>query len=184
MLNSMIDQHDRFDCFGEGWRGFGFSMSLQRNGQLVGTSASGQADFSVPREAGDYRLTYDVDASKVLPVSTHTSTSWTFRSTGPSGLASVPLALLSIDYDMKLPLGTFTVKQARGVRAQTVTAFTVSTSLDGGKTWQAVQAACTGSGVYRATLPQPGAGQTVSLKVTAKADGGSGIEQTIIDAYR
>jgi hypothetical protein len=60
----------------------------------------------------------------------------------------------------------------------------VSTSLDGGTTWQAVQVACTGSGVYRATLPQPGAGQTVSLKVTAKADGGSGIEQTIIDAYR
>ena len=185
MLNSMTDQHDRFDCLGDGsWPEFGLSMSLQRNGQPVGTSKSGIADFSVPREAGDYRLTYDVDASQVLPVSTHTSTSWTFRSTGPSGTASVPLPLLSIDYDLNRPLGTFTIKQAHGVRAQTVTAFTVSTSLDGGKTWQAVPVACTGAGVYRATLPQPGAGQTVSLKVTAKADGGSGIEQTIIDAYR
>jgi hypothetical protein len=185
MLNSIIDQHDRFDCVSDGNSPeFGLSLSLQRNGQPVRSLASGWANFSVPREAADYRLTYDVDASKVMSASTHTSTSWTFRSTGSSGSASVPLPLLSIDYNLNQPSGTFTVKQARGVRTQTVTAFTVSTSLDGGKTWQAVQVACVGPGVYRATLPQPGAGQTVSLKVTAKADGGSGIEQTIIDAYR
>jgi hypothetical protein len=176
-LNSLIDEHDRFDCLAGQ---LPVSLSLERNGHLVGSSKSWFGNFSVPKQAANYRLTYDVDASQILPVSTHTSTSWTFRSAGPSGTASTPLPLLSIDYN--LALGTFTIKQARGVRAQNVTAFSLSTSPDGGKTWQAVRADCAGAGIYRATLPKPGSGQKVSLKVTAKADRGSGIEQTIIDA--
>ena len=176
-LNSLIDQHDRFDCLAGD---LPVSLTLERDGRPVGSSKYWFGNFSVPKRAAAYRLTYDVDASQILPVSTHTSTSWTFRSSGPSGTASTPLPLLSVDYD--LALGTFTIKQARGVRAQTVTAFTLSTSLDGGKTWQGVRTDCAGANVYRATLPKPGAGQKVSLKVTARADGGSGIEQTIIDA--
>jgi hypothetical protein len=176
-LNSLIDQHDRFDCLGGD---LPVTLSLERDGQPAGSSKYWFGDFSVPKKAAAYRLTYDVDAGQMLPVSTHTSTSWTFRSAGPSGTASTPLPLLSVDYN--LALGAFTIKQARGVRAQHVTAFTLSTSLDRGKTWQLVRTDCAGPGVYRATLPKPGAGQKVSLKVTARADGGSGIEQTIIDA--
>ncbi|MEO3930272.1 hypothetical protein ABGB07_41450 [Micromonosporaceae bacterium B7E4] len=41
-----------------------------------------------------------------------------------------------------------------------------------------------GAGTYHAQLPHPAAGQTASLRVTAQGDAGSGIEQTIIDAYR
>jgi len=176
-LNSLIDQHDRFDCLAGA---LPVSLTLERDGQPAGSSKYWFGNFAVPRQAADYRLTYDVDAGQILPVSTHTSTSWSFRSSGPAGTASTPLPLLSVDYD--LALGTFTIKQARGVRAQKVTAFTLSTSLDGGKSWQPVRTKCTAAGVYRATLPRPGDGRKVSLKVTARADGGSGIEQTIIDA--
>ena len=53
----------------------------------------------------------------------------------------------------------------------------------GYETWQNVAVDRSGGG-YRARLPQPAAGQTVSLRVSARGDGGSGIDQTIIDAYR
>jgi len=51
-------------------------------------------------------------------------------------------------------------------------------------TWQAVPVSRAGDGTYRARPPQPGAGQTVSLRVTAHGAAGSGIDQTILDAYR
>ena len=193
-LTTMTDQHDRFDCLGWGFAPeIPVALRLERNGALVGTSTLSVAGFDIPREAADYRLTYDVDASAVLPVSTHTSTAWTFRSTGPSGTENVPLPLLSVDYNLPLDktnhpepssLATFTVRQLTGATSQKITAFTMSASLDGGTTWQPYQAERVGDGVYQTNLPQPAAGQTISLKVTAKGSAGSGIEQTIIDAYR
>jgi hypothetical protein len=59
----------------------------------------------------------------------------------------------------------------------------VATSLDGGATWRTAPAQRAGD-VYQARLPKPAAGQTMSLRVTAHGSGGSGIQQTIIDAYR
>ena len=193
-LATLTDQHDRFDCLGWGFAPeIPVSLSLERNGALVGTSTLSVAGFDIPRGAAGYRLTYDVDASAVLPVSTHTSTAWTFRSTGPSGTEDVPLPLLSVDYNLPLDktnhpepsgLATFTVRQVTGATSQKITAFTMSASLDGGTTWQPYKAERVGDGVYQTNLPQPAAGRTVSLKVTAKGSAGSGIEQTIIDAYR
>ena len=123
--------------------GFGLdlkrTLTLQRNGQTVGQIRNSIADFAVPRQAADYRLTYDVDvdvdAGAALPVSTRITTAWTFRSPGPSGTGSSPLPLLSVDY--ALPLDTanhpsaagtarFTIRQAIGVRPQAVTAVTFS----------------------------------------------------------
>jgi hypothetical protein len=40
-------------------------------------------EFPVARQAVTYRLTYDLDASAMPPVSTKVSTAWTFRSTPP-----------------------------------------------------------------------------------------------------
>jgi len=194
-LNSLTDRHERSDCLdpvdpaGDIKR----TLTLQRNGRTVGEVDSSAADFAVPRQAGDYRLSYDLDASAVLPVSTRVSTSWTFRSAAPKGTGSIPLPLLSVDYALPLDTAnhptasgtaTFTVNQARGVRAQAIGAFGLSVSLDHGATWQAVPTNRTGDGTYRAHLPQPAAGQAVSLRVTAQGNAGSGVKQTIIDAYR
>ena len=191
---TLTDQHGRFDCLADGFDlDIKRTLSLQRDGQTVGKVDSSIADFTVPREAGDYRLNYDIDTTAVLPVSTKVSTSWTFRSAGPGGTGSTTLPLLSVDYALPLDTAnhptasgtaTFTVRQAPGVPAQAVTSFKVSTSLDGGATWQPAKAGRSGDGTYRAELPRPAAGQTVSLRVNAQGNAGSGIEQTIIDAYR
>jgi subtilisin family serine protease len=193
-LVTLTDQHGRFDCLADG---FGLdikrTLTLQRNGQTVGQVDNSIADFAIPRQTADYRLTYDIDTSAVLPVSTRVSTAWTFRSAGPNGTGGNPLPLLSVDYALPLDTAnhptasgtaTFTVRQAHGVRAQTITSFNVSASLDNGTTWQSVRVNRAGDGTYRAQLPQPSAGQTVSLRVTAQGNAGSGVEQTIVDAYR
>jgi len=190
---TLADQHQRFDCLAYGELDIPRTLTLQRDGQTVAEVTGSTADFTVPAEAADYRLTYDVDASAALPVSTRISTSWTFRSTGPSGTGSTPLPLLAVDYALPLDTAnhptadgtaTFTVRQARGVPEQAVTSFTLAVSLDGGNTWQPATLAAAGDGTYQATLPQPAAGQSVSLRVAAQGGAGSGIEQTIVDAYR
>ncbi|MFF5296987.1 S8 family serine peptidase [Paractinoplanes globisporus] len=193
-LVTLVDRHGRFDCLQGGFGlDLGVTLSLSRDGRPIGEVNDSIADFAVPKQAGAYRLTFDVDASGALPVSTRTTTQWTFRSSGPSGTGSTPLPLLSVDYNLPLdaanhPLAsgqaTFSVLQSQGVRPQVVTDFKVSVSLDGGATWLPAAARRTAAGVYRAQLPQPAAGQTVSLRVAATGSAGSGIEQTIIDAYR
>jgi hypothetical protein len=107
-------------------------MSLYRDDRLIGTTTGSRADFTVPARTADYRLTSDVDMSRIQSVSTRTHTVWTFRSAGPSGLGPAALPLLSIDYDLGLdrhdhPTGapaTFTVLQSRALQPQRVTRLT------------------------------------------------------------
>ena len=77
-------------------------MTLYRNGQVVGTHASSLGEFPMVKEKANYRLTYDLDASAVLPVSTKVSTAWTFTSTGSSGTSDAAVPLLSVDYALPL----------------------------------------------------------------------------------
>ena len=101
------------------------------------------------------------------------------------------MPLLSVDYALPLdaanhPNGgtaTFAVRQATGVPAQKVTSFEVWTSTDDGVTWHSAPVSGDRDG-YHANLPTAAAGQTVSLRVKASASGGSGIDQTIIRAYK
>ncbi|WP_285561421.1 S8 family serine peptidase [Actinoplanes regularis] len=192
---TLTDQHGRFDCLGgDPWPlDLGRTLKLERDGRTVGEVPGSAASFAVDPRAADYRLTYDVDTTPAgLTVSTRVTTAWTFRSAGPRGTGSSPLPLLSVDYALPLDAAnhpgpgpaTFTVRQAHGVPRQAVTAFTLAVSLDSGRTWQTVRVQPAGAAGYRAELPQPAAGGTVSLRVTAQGDAGSGIEQTVIDAYR
>ncbi|MFC7549746.1 S8 family serine peptidase [Plantactinospora sp. GCM10030261] len=197
-LVDLTDEHQRFDCVGGGWDGWDENtkrkLRLYEGGRLVGEHAESFGDFTVPQKAANYRLTYDLDASALLPVSSKVNTAWTFRSTGPTGTGTVPLSLLSVDYELPLDLNnkpspvdraaTFRVHQALGVATQRVTSFNLWTSTDAGATWSAVPVTRGDDGRFTAQLPQPEKGQAVSLKVKAAADGGSGIEQSIIDAYR
>jgi subtilisin family serine protease len=187
-LVELTDQHQRFACFDWG-ADASRRLALYRNGQLVGDRLAPSADFAVPAAAGVYRLTYDLDVSALLPVSTQVNTAWTFRSSAPRGTGSSPLALLSVDYALPLsftntPSGgaaEFTVLQAHGVPRQKVTSFRLWASLDDGATWRPVPARSVGGDRYRAALPS---GSTVSLKVSVAASGGSAFDQTIIRAYR
>lgn len=189
-LVSLTDQHQRADCLQGGAIGVNRKLSVYRNGTLVDERDRPLADVTVPQQMADYRLTLDVDTSLILPISTRVNTSWTFRSAGPDGTGSVPLPLLAVDY--ALPMDTsnhatggtaeLTVRQMRGIRAQKVTSFQVWTSTDDGATWTSARVTGTG-GSYRVALPTAAAGQPVSLRVKAAANGGSGIDQTIIRAY-
>lgn len=195
-LVEFVDQHQRFDCLTD-WPGpwtelVTRELSLYRDGKLIGKRNASAGDFTIPPQAGTYRLVYDQDASALVPVSTRVSTAWTFRSAAPAGTGTAPLPLLSVGYALPLddenhPTGgtaTFTVRQAHGVAAQSITGFRLWTSLDDGATWQAVPVRAAGAGRFTADLPQPVAGQAVSLRVAASGSAGSKIEQTIIRAYR
>ncbi|MEV4122942.1 S8 family peptidase [Micromonospora sp. NPDC049645] len=189
-LVSLTDQHQRADCLQGEAIGVKRKLSLYRDGKLVDERSGPSGDFTVGQSVADYRVTLDVDTSLILPISTRVNTSWTFRSAGPDGTESVPLPLLAVDYALPMdhdnhPVdGTaeLAVRQAHGVRAQKVTSFQVWTSTDDGATWRSARV--TGSGdSYRVELPKATTGQAVSLRVKAAANGGSGIDQTIIRAY-
>ncbi|MGC4861121.1 hypothetical protein [Micromonospora sp. DT41] len=186
-LVSLTDKHQRADCLQNNAIGVKRTLSLYRNGTLVEKQDRPYADFTVGQQAADYRVTLDVDTSLILPISTKVSTSWTFRSAGPDGTGSVPLPLFAVDYALPMDSanhltgGTaeFAVRQAHGVKAQKVTSFQVWTSTDDGVTWKMARVTRSGD-TYRAELPRAA---TVSLRVKADGDSGSGIDQTIIRAY-
>ncbi|MFE9188096.1 S8 family peptidase [Micromonospora sp. NPDC007208] len=189
-LVSLTDKHQRADCLQGEAIGVKRKLSLYRDGKLVDERSGPYGDFTVGQSMADYRVTLDVDTSLILPISTKVNTSWTFRSAGPDGTGTVPLPLLAVDYALPMdhnnhPVdGTaeLVVRQAHGVKAQKVTSFQVWTSTDDGATW--TSARVTGSGdSYRVALPKATSGQPVSLRVKATANGGSGIDQTIIRAY-
>lgn len=189
-LVTLTDQHQRADCLQGEAIGVKRTLSLYRDGKLVEQKQRPVGDFTVPQAMADYRLTFDVDTSLILPISTRVNTSWTFRSAGPDGTGSVPLPLLAVDYALPMDDANHTVggpaelavRQAHGVKAQKVTSMQVWTSTDDGVTWKAARV--TGSGDnYRFDLPKVASGQAVSLRVKAAANGGSGIEQTVIRAY-
>ena len=144
------------------------------------------------KEKANYRLTYDLDASAALPVSTKVNTAWTFTSTGSSGTSDAAVPLLSVDYALPLDAANhptdgeagFTVRQTPGAPTQNVTRFEAWTSVDDGVTWTPVTVRKVAGDKFAAQLPQTSAGQAVSLRIAVAADGGGGIEQTIIRAYR
>lgn len=192
MRISLVDlqvRPDGFDCLMHEVKGH---LELFAGDQKLGEKDGPFGDFTVPSGAADYRLTYENDASAVLPVSTRTSTSWTFRSRATRGNESANLALLLVDYDLNLdmrnqPAGepaVFTVARQAGSGEAKVTGLRFWTSVDDGKTWQGADVTDLGGGRYSAPLPAPVKGQAVSLRVSAKDAGGSGIDQSIIRAYR
>jgi hypothetical protein len=146
----------------------------------------------VPAAAATYRLTYTTDTSAVLPVSTRTSTIWTFRSAAPAGLAAVRIPLLVVDYSLPLSLdnrpdgtaGVLSVAPIAGTPPARVTTMKVWTSTDNGSTWQSAAARPLGGGRYSVALPHAAAGQAVSLRVQAADAAASGIDQRIMTAYR
>ncbi|SPT52209.1 S8 family peptidase [Actinomadura madurae] len=180
---------DGFDCALHEVKGH---MALFAGDEKVGEKDGPFGDFTVPSGPAEYRLTYENDASAILPVSTRTSTSWTFRSREPRGQKSENLPLLLVDYDLNLDLhnqpagepAVFTVARMAGSGEAKVTGLKFWTSVDDGTTWQAVQVKDLGGGRFSAPLPAPVKGQAVSLRVGAQGEDGSGIDQRIVRAYR
>jgi hypothetical protein len=110
----------------------------------------------------------------------------------PVGPSLHRLPLLTVNYDLPLGLDNhpdgdtaiLTASRVAGSGSASVKELRLWTSADGGTTWTAAPVHALGGGRYAATLPHVAAGQAVSLRVQASDAGGSGIDQTIITAYR
>jgi hypothetical protein len=196
-LTDLQDLPDGFDCLFPAritaWLAHTSRvMLLQRGGRLIGAAHQPVADFNVPQDAATYRLTYRDDTAAALPVSTRTDTTWTFRSAPPPGLGFVRLPLLVVGYQLPLSLanrpdgstGVLTVARIAGTPRARVTSLRLWTSVTGGRTWQPAPVRALGGGRYEISLPHAARGQAVSLRVQATDAGGSGIDQTVITAYR
>ncbi|GAA4079149.1 S8 family peptidase [Actinomadura miaoliensis] len=166
-------------------------LTVTADGRKIGEAAGPAGRFEVPARAATYEIRYDNDASKLTAVSTRTSTTWRFRSAAPEDHSSVPVPLLTVDYDLGLDLrnrptggpATFQVARVAGSGTAKVTGLRLWTSLDDGKTWQQAQVKDLGGGKFSGTMPKAAAGQAVSVRVAAKDAGGSAIDQQIIRAY-
>ena len=196
-LVDLQDLPDGFDCLGGQapvtfWAaGTSRVMRLFHGSRLLGTSHQSFGTFTVPPQAATYRLSYADNTSQVLPVSTRTFTTWTFRSAAPAGSAQVELPLLLVRYHLPLKLDNhpdgssaiLTVTRVAGTPRASVRDLRLWTSVDGGKTWHAAPVHALGNGKFVVILPHVKAGQGVSLHVMAGDVGGSTIDQTIITAY-
>jgi subtilisin family serine protease len=198
-LVDLQDQPDMGDCGGGLYPDSVWAantsrvMRLYMGGRLVGATRTSARTFTVPPQAATYRLTYTTSIGKVIPVSTRTATTWTFRSAAPaSANQQVNIPLLLIQYHLPLNLDNhpdgstaiLTAARLAGAPRAKVTSLRLWTSVDGGTTWQPAAVRPLGGGRFAATLPPIQAGQGVSLHVIASDSGSSAIDQTVISAYR
>ena len=177
------DGRDRFGCTDPEES----TMTLSRDGTVLGTTNEVFADFPLPAEPGTYRLSYDQAGHG--PYATRSTTAWTFPS-GPSDAEQL-IPLLVVDYRLPLdtmnrPTGrtaTFTVHQVTGADQQRFRSVRVWTSTDDGATWRRASVERRDGGSFRVTLPRVDRGTAVSLRVDARDVAGSRIEQTLFGAY-
>jgi hypothetical protein len=179
------DGRDRFTCNAPTTS----TLTLERDGTVVGTVPTTAASFPVPASRGSYRVIYEQTAS--APYAHRSTTTWSFRSAGDPDAGLVRLPLVVVDHDLPLDTrnqptsrtATFTVRQVTGAPARPIASLRVWTSTDDGTTWQAATVRHDSGGTYRVTLPAVTDGTGVSLKTDARDTTGSRIEQTLIDAY-
>ncbi|MEV5829273.1 S8 family serine peptidase [Spirillospora sp. NPDC052242] len=188
---ALVDLQTRPDAFDCGMHPVKGHMTLFAGNEKLGETDTPYGEFTVPSDDTEYKLTYENDASAILPVSTRTSTSWTFRSAAPRGHEEARLPLLLVDYDLNFDLmnrptgepAVFTVARMAGAEKAKVTGLRFWTSTDDGETWEPAEVTSLGGGEFSAPLPSAAKGRSVSLRVAAEDAGGSAIDQTIIRAY-
>jgi hypothetical protein len=187
------------------------SMEVRRDGALLGSADFGAqaAGVTVPKGRATYQLTEHAARDlTTLPLSTSSSTTWTFTADpghGPhvpadltcvdGGSACSPLPLLFADYSAadatssdSLAAGRHTlslsVAHQQDAAAPAVSGATASVSYDDGATW--VPAPVSGrDGRYSAAFSVPTDGNGyVALRVSAWDKAGNRIDQTVLRAYR
>lgn len=168
--------------------------ALYRAGELVGESAdSGSGSFTVPPDAGDYRLEV-ADTRSGDDLTTSLNAAWTFRSGPADGTAPVRLALPAIRFTPALDAnnaapanGPFTVpvcvEGQPGAPAPRTTGLTVDVSYDNGATWSKATVRPAPAG-WTATVRHPAGARFASLRATATDAAGTTVTETIIHAYR
>ncbi|MFE7616857.1 PA domain-containing protein [Streptomyces sp. NPDC057496] len=138
-----------------------------------------------------YRITNDTEHTTWFPLSTRTSTAWTFKSARPAN-GKEDLALLWPRYGLDLDAEN-TAKDGRthhfdlafllqNGTTPDIDGVEVEASADDGATWQPAKVKSKSNGSYKVSVRNPDSGH-VSLRVRARDTNGSRIEQTLIKAY-
>ncbi|MGW5678085.1 S8 family serine peptidase [Streptomyces sp. NPDC003860] len=165
-----------------------YATTLHRNGAPAfdGPKSLCDTPLTVPADRAEYRLSTTETRSGFTSVSTKVATEWTFVSQRTAAPVALPVSTVrfspELASDSTAPAGAtsrvpVTVEGAAadgGVRSLTVRA-----SYDDGRTWTTAPLA---DGV--ATVTNPAAGQSVTLRAELVDTAGNTLQQTIHDAYR
>ncbi|MEV0490238.1 S8 family serine peptidase [Streptomyces atratus] len=177
-----------------GWFGAASDKAMVRvyqDEKLLTETTRAMMMLPVSPDPAAYRITMDTSHPAWFPLSTETSTEWTFRSARPvSGEEN--LALLwpkygfgldaentakggnTYDFDLVFALQTGSTPDIDGVE--------VEMSTDDGATWSPATVKTKVDGHYKVSVRNPAKGY-VSLRVKAQDTNGSKIKQTLIKAY-
>ncbi|XRG79006.1 S8 family serine peptidase [Rossellomorea sp. GAMAL-10_SWC] len=193
----IINNHEFGDSESTHWGDFAWqddtaNVQLFKDGKLItdGYYFSNSKPVVVSPDPATYRVVMNTKQSMWSPLSTMTSTAWTFKSVRPAN-GKEDLAVLWPKYDIKLDgennakggisdhfdlsfaLQSGAIPDMRGLE--------VSVSNDDGNTWSNAKVQNI-DGKYTVTVKNPVSGY-VSLKIKAWDANGSQIEQTTIRAY-
>ncbi|MCX5339916.1 S8 family peptidase [Streptomyces atratus] len=174
------------------------NMRLTSGGEVLGESGWPSGVFTVPAEDAAYELTMDTfkfgQPAAVWKRSTHTETTWKFRSKRDENVYSQGIPLLFPGYDLETDgLKTLPAKDGQtiglsvtghaGYTPGKLVAVEVSYSYDDGETWTRATTAQQG-GHWTATVNHAGAaGKPVTLKTELTDANGNSVIQTVNDAY-
>lgn len=162
--------------------------TLHRDGELIGrTPEADGGSFSVPADAGRYRLSTEATLPEGSELSRKISASWTFESAPGEGIRALPLSAVRFQPELNgnsAPAGQHAEVPVflQNVQGQRIPAeeLTVQVSYDGGKTWTEAPV-LDGEEV---ALDYPDRATTVSLRARARDQEGNTVDQTVINAYR
>ncbi|MFE2561085.1 S8 family serine peptidase [Streptomyces sp. NPDC059352] len=172
------------------------SVSLSRDGEVLGSSGWPFGVFEVPSEAGTYTLEQNTMkiGSKVWARSISVNSVWKFTSKLDESVYSQGIPILFPRYDLpedglKTLAATdgqqigLTATGHAGYTPAALTSAKLSYSYDGGTTWTEARVSQQG-GQWTATVNHTGAaGKPVTLKTELTDANGNSVTQTVVRAY-
>ncbi|RKR86888.1 hypothetical protein BDK92_1157 [Micromonospora pisi] len=168
------------------------SISLFRNGRLIGESAGGQLNATVPPGPATFRVRNVSERHSMFRMSTRVDATWTFSAEAGS-TDPVPLPLWVVRYFPRVD----TVNQAGDAPIITVPIsvesqpqavvgrpkrLVVTFSGDGGASWHQALVVPGGARGYVAVIARPAGARSLSLRAQFTDTRGNTVDQTIDDA--
>jgi Subtilase family len=168
------------------------TTTVYRNGEKLAEVEQPTGEFTVPADAGDYRVQIVSERAAPAELSTRIEVAWTFSSghVGGDTPTRLPVSTVQfsppVDNENTAPAGRpatipVAVRPQPGSPAGSLRTLAVQVSYDDGQTWASVPVL---NGPTRAQLTHPGTAGFVSLRATATDTAGNTVTQTIIRAYR
>ncbi|MEU6077425.1 hypothetical protein [Micromonospora sp. NPDC047074] len=170
------------------------SIRLYRDGVLLGTSAGGQLNATVPTGRADFRIHNVSERGSMFLMSTRVDATWTFTADiDATDTDPVPLPLWvvrffpEVDETNRLDAGRV-VRIPVSVESQPQAAvgrpgrLVISVSGDGGASWHPARVVPAGPRGHTAVIVRPDGARSLSLRAQFTDSDGNSVDQTIDDA--